>query len=309
MKISTKTEQMLPEGDRVLWRKCYHFLGQLVSLSSTFRRFILCRAVSLVVSRRQQGVRLGVLRIFWMSYAEQPVSDPLFIICEARTGSTLLGDYLNSHPMVACEFEILNRGQIRQLGVVRSQRDVRFYLDTLFKAIQGKVKCGKIHFDHFDHFGISIDHLLRWFPQARFIVLYRASLLDQFVSLKLAEITGCWIATCPEDETNQEISIDMAEMLAFVQSTKNLYNQIVHHPSLRGRHLTVSYEELASNADRTFKTKIWPFLGIPPFPLKTVLRKQNRRSTRESISNFHEIESLLCSGELEQRFDSAVTYE
>ena len=192
---------------------------------------------------------------------------------------------------------------------MRSERDVRSYLDTLLKAIQGKIKCGKIHFAHFDHFGISIDHLLRWFPQARFIILYRGSLLDQFVSLKLAETTGRWIATCPEDETNQEISIDMAEMLAFAQATKNRYNQIVHHPSLRRRHLTISYEELASDADRTFETKIWPFLGIPPFPLKTVFRKQNRRSARESVSNFHDVESLLSSGVLEQQLDPAMKYE
>ena len=192
---------------------------------------------------------------------------------------------------------------------MRSERDVRSYLDTLLKAIQGKIKCGKIHFAHFDHFGISIDHLLRWFPQARFIIFYRGSLLDQFVSLKLAETTGRWIATCPEDETNQEISIDMAEMVAFAQVTKNRYNQIVHHPSLRRRHLTISYEELASDADRIFETKIWPFLGIPPFPMKTVLRKQNRRSARESVSNFHDVESLLSSGVLEQQLDPAMKYE
>ena len=278
-------------------------------MSSTYRRLILCRAVSQVVSRRQQDVRLGVLRIFWISYVEPQVSDPLFIICEARTGSTLLGDYLNSHPMVTCEFEILNRGEIPHLGVVRSERDVRCYLDTLFKAFQGKITCGKIHFAHFDHFGISIDHLLRWFPQARFIILYRGSLLDQFVSLKLAETTGRWIATCPEDETNQVISIDVAELSAFAQTTKNRYKQLAHHPPLRERHLTISYEELASDAGRTFETKIWRFLGIPPIPLKTALRKQNRRSTRESVSNFHVVESLLSSGFLEQRLDPAIKCE
>jgi hypothetical protein len=208
--------------------------------------------------------------------------------------------------MVVCEFEILNRGEIPLLGIVRSEQDLRFYLETLFKAIQGDIKCGKIHFPHFDHFGINIDHLLHWFPQARFIIIYRGSLLDQFVSLKLAEATDCWIATRPEDETDQEISIDMTELLAFVQATKNQYKQLADHPPLRGRHLTISYEELASDAGRTFETKIWPFLDIPPFPLKTALRKQNRRSARESVSNFHEVESLLSTGVLEQRLDLAM---
>ena len=221
----------------------------------------------------------------------------------------MLGDYLNSHPVVKCEFEILNQGAITHLGVVRSEREVRFYLGTLLKAIHGKIKCGKIHLPHFDDFGITIDHLLRWFPQARFIIHYRGSLLDQFVSLKLAEATGRWIATCPEDETNQVISIDVAELLAFAQTTKNRYKKLAHHPPLRERHLTISYEELASDAGRIFETKTWPFLGIPPFPLKTLLRKQNRRSARESVSNFHVVESLLSSGFLEQRLDPAIKCE
>ena len=273
------------------------------------RRLILCRAVSQVVSRRQQGAKPNLLHLLWISYLEPTVSDPLFIVCEARTGSTLLGDYLNSHPMVVCEFEILNQGEIAHLGVVRTQREVRFYLETLFKTIRGKIKCGKIHFSHFDQFGINIDHLLHWFPQARFIILYRGSLLDQFVSLKLAEATGRWIAKSREEETDQEISIDMPELLAFVEATKNQYKQLADHPPLCGRHLTISYEELASNASRTFETKIWPFLDIPSFPLKTALHKQNRRPARESVSNYHEVESLLSNGVLEQRLDLDMNYE
>jgi LPS sulfotransferase NodH len=262
-----------------------------------------------VVTRRQRNVNRGIRRILWISYIKPPILNPLFIICQVRTGSTLLGDYLNSHPMVTCEFEILNQGEIPHLKNVRFEQDVRFYLETLFKAFQGKIRCGKIHFSHFDHFGISIDHLLQWFPQARFIILYRGSLLDQFVSLKLAEVTGRWIAKSPEDETNQEISIDIAELLAFVQATKNHYKKLADNLSLRGRHLTISYEELASDPGRTFETKIWPFLDIPPFPLKTALRKQNRRSARESVSNFNDIESLLSSGVLDQRLDPDIKCE
>lgn len=267
------------------------------------RRLILCRAVSKVVSRRQQNVSFGISRILWISSRKPLVPDPLFIICTMRTGSNLLGDYLNSHPVVGCEFEILNQGQIPYLAIVSLAQDVRFYLDTLFKAMQAKIKCGNIHFRHFDELGITIDHLLHWFPQARFIILYRGSLLDQFISLKLAEATGRWIATSPGDETDQEISIDVSELLAFAHATKNQYKQLADHPFLRERHLTISYEELASDACRTFETKIWPFLGIPPSPLRTVLRKQNIRSPRESVSNFHELKSLLSSGDLEQRID------
>ena len=291
------------------WRRCRRLLRKSVSMSPAMRRLILCRAVSRVLSRRQQESDFGVLRILWMSYTKPEVPNPVFIICQPRTGSTLLGDYLNSHPMVACEFEILNSGEIPHLGIVRFEQDVRFYLETLFKAVQRKIKCGKILFDQFGHFGISVDHLLQWFPQARFIILYRGSLLDQFVSLKLAEATGRWIATTPGDETDQEISIDVTQLLAFVQATKNQYRQLAEHPPLHGCHVTISYEELVSDPERTFETKIWPFLDIPRVALKTALRKQNRRSARESVSNFHDIESLVSSGVLVQRLVPEVKSE
>ena len=117
MKTLKGTEQMLGGSTRFFWRKCRQYLRRLVPMSSAKRRWIICRAVSQVVTRRQRGVRLGILRILQISYLKPSVPDPLFIICEARTGSTLLGDYLNSHPMVTCEFEILNRGKITHFAL------------------------------------------------------------------------------------------------------------------------------------------------------------------------------------------------
>jgi hypothetical protein len=205
--------------------------------------------------------------------------------------------------MVTCEFEILNQGEIPRLQAMRSEQDVQFYLGTLFKAIRGQIKCGKIHFSHFDRLGITADHLLRWFPRARFIILYRVSLLDQFVSLKLAQMTGLWFAKHSEDETDREISVDVAELIAFARTTRNRYAQLALHPTLRGRQLTISYEELASDAEAAFRTKIWPFLGIPPFPVMTRFHKQNRRSARECVSNFGDVEPLVRNGVLEHQLE------
>jgi hypothetical protein len=176
---------------------------------------------------------------------------------------------------------------------------VEFYLDTLFKSIDTTIRCGKIHFGHCEQFGVTIDALRRWFPQARFIVLYRSSLLDQFISLKLAEATDRWIATWPSEETDDEIAVDPRELLSFAQNSKGRYAELVQTPGLDGRHLTLSYEELTRAPQETFHVKIWPFLGIPSCPVFTTLRKQNRRPVRECVRNFHEIEPLIDSGDLE----------
>jgi len=291
-------------GSRFRWGRSRQWLFKLASLSSIPRRLGIYRAVSHVVSRRHSHIKLGVRDVMRICHSEPPTADPVFIITEPRTGGTLLGDYLNCHRMVSCEYEILNQGLIPWLMLLRSEKEVRSYLNALFTALPGKIRCGKIHFDHLDQFGINVLHLLGWFPRARFVILYRRSLLDQFVSLKLAETTGRWMAIRPEEETDQMIHIDVNELLAFAEITKKRYRQVLSHDALRGRHLTISYEELVSRTDRVFETRIWPFLDIPACPVKSVLRKQNRRSGRKSTSNLQELRPLLDRGILKYEPES-----
>lgn len=275
-----------------------------MTIPGIIRRFSLCRAVSHVVSRRRVGFCAGMLSVMRRAASAAPVDNPLFVICEARTGSTLLCDYLDSHPMVSSKFEILNRGQIPALRYARSPDDINYYLDALWKAMPAKIRCGKIHFTHFDDFGIGPDHLVQWFPRARFLVLYRASLLDQFVSLKLAQVTGRWIATCPGDETRRSITLDLEELCEFADTTSRRYTELVHDPALRGRHATISYESLVTDTPCVFESTIWPFIGIPPVPVATTLRKQNRLSLEACVDNLKEVRAAVNSSHISVPLES-----
>jgi LPS sulfotransferase NodH len=269
-----------------------------------FRRLSLCRDVSQLVSRRSGRGSAGILAVMWRAASAAPVDNPLFVICEARTGSTLLCDCLNSHPMVCSAFEILNQGQIFALRFARSPEDIHYYLDTLWKAMPGHLRSGKIHCSHFDELGIGPRDLGRWFPRARFLVLYRVSLLDQFVSLKLAQTTGRWIATCPGDETRHSITIDLDELSEFAVTTSRRYTEIVHHPALGGRHKIISYESLVADTQGVFNDTIWPFVGIPPVTVTTMLRKQNRLSLETCVTNLKEVRYAVYSGRISASLES-----
>ncbi len=262
------------------------------------RRLSLCRAVSRVVSRRRMDFSAGILTVMRRAASAASVDNPLFVICETRTGSTLLCDYLDSHPMICSEFEILNQGEIPDLRFARSPGDIHFYLDALWKAMPAHYRCGKIHFAHFADFGIGPGDLIQWFPRARFLVLYRASLLDQYVSLKLAQVTGRWIATSPVDETRRSIYIDLDALSEFAETTSRRYSELVHHPALRGRHAIISYESLVADAPGVFGRTIWPFLGIPPVKVVTRLYKQNRFPLEACVSNLKEVRSAVHCGHI-----------
>jgi LPS sulfotransferase NodH len=263
-------------------------------LSVMRRRFRICQAVGQVASRdkgQHRGSTLTAIRLACLT--QLSVNNPIFVICEPRSGSTLLCDYLNSHPLITCDHEILNRGAIPRLHSCQCKADLRFYLNTLFKTTNAEIVCGKIHFEHLEDFRIGPGQLIAWFPRARFLVLYRQSLLAQYVSLKLAQLTGRWIATRPDEESRQSINVDVAELCAFVEMTSNRYKKFVHLPEIDGRYLTISYEQLAGDAQRVFEERVWPFLGLPPAVVQTSLYKQNRLSLEKCVTNLREIQATV----------------
>jgi hypothetical protein len=135
-------------------------------------------------------------------------------------------------------------------------------------------------------------------------VLYRVSLLDQFVSLKLAQTTGRWIETCPDDETRHSITVDLDELSEFADITNRRYIELVHHPALGGRHKLISYESLVADTQGVFNDTIWPFVGIPPVTVNSVLRKQNRLSLEACVTNLREVRSAVHSGRIRASLES-----
>src|SRR5205085_10957081 len=111
----------------------------------------------------------------------------------ARSGSNLLVDYLDGLPGVQSLSEILNWrtriGPRREVPTHGAIRHIRVSMQTLQSPLRG---C-KLFLSDLEDFRLTLEDLDGEFPDAKYIVLYRKSLAEQFVSLELARMTQQWI--------------------------------------------------------------------------------------------------------------------
>ena len=248
------------------------------------------------VKRRQQLKDPFYLKSILRTYELPQVDYPCFIVCESRSGSTLLCGYFDQLPNVGCEYEILNSGQIPVLNSIRLKRHLYKYMLMSMAAMPEQLRTAMIHFSHLQEKNLSFYDLIKIFPTARFILLYRRSLLDQYVSLKLAEKTGRYIAFSKKEETKESIEIDVNDFVHYANKLKANYNETVNNPILKGRLLIVSYEDLVMQRDRVMQEFICPFLGVQSVKLSTKMRKQNQLPIDKAIRNYEDLNDTLQTG-------------
>ncbi len=230
------------------------------------------------------------LKIFLKFYFKRTAKEPVFVVAKRRSGSNLFLSYLNSVPEVTFwPPEPLNWHMhygIRKNWV--SKKSVFRHLAYTLNSARTKI-CGfKVLFFRLKHHGLALDDFKSHFPNAKFIILYRKSLLDQFVSLKVAEQTKQWEWT-RDFRLPESIRVDVGEFRDFCRETKEFYEKVRRSPWIRDCALVLQYEELTSDPQKVFESKVFPFLGLPPRPVSTSMIKQNTKSMEAIIENFHEV--------------------
>ena len=135
---------------------------------------------------------------------------------------------------------------------------------------------------------MTLDDVVNYFPNAKFIILYRKSLLEQFVSLKIAEKTDRWEWT-RDFVLPESLRVDVGEFMEFCRRTKEFYEKVARAPWIRNCSLVLEYEELISDPQKIFDSKIFPFLGLPSHPVSTSMVKQNTKSMETIVENFEEV--------------------
>ena len=242
------------------------------------------------------------LRIFLKYSWDRVHKEPVFIITVRRTGSNLLLEYLNSIPGVSFAPEVLNKSMFyglraRHVSKAAALRHIRHSINDCAHRICG----GKLVKVHLDAHRITLEDLKKSFPQARFIILYRESLLEQFVSLKIAETTNRWQST-DTLTLHAPIHVDKGELEEYCKKMKAFYEEILEKTWLENCSLVLGYEELAANVQKTFDEKIFPFLGLPVSRVNCRLKKQNTRRLSETIDNYNEISLLRTRSWLWQSY-------
>lgn len=247
-----------------------------------------------------------LIRFLLRGFSNKEVEgDAIIILSSGRSGSTLLSSYLNSLKSIKSHGEILNPEVYPSNQLI----DKLPFFETMTLArikafLNSEINCidaVKIIFGQLRN--ISLERLYKNFPKVKFIILYRANLLETYVSLLRARKTQEWFTKDDKSETNDDrFLVRKDELLEFCRRLKGRHINL-NETLLLSNALVVSYKELSNNPETLFSKKICPYLNIKYKPVRSALKKQMRKPLREAIENFHEIEGLINSPAAILNFD------
>ena len=232
------------------------------------------------------------MRIFWKYQFRRSDREPCFILASRRTGSNLLLSYLNSIPGTSFAPEVLHSGMyygIRDKFISKNAA-IRHILHSIHHC-KHRVCGAKLIRIQMETHRIWPGDLKNLFPQAKFIILYRKSLLEQYLSLKIAEMTNVWVWT-KDFKLPDSLTIDPAGFEEHCRLTRAFYSRILAYPGIKESAVILSYEELAGDPQRVFEEKIEPFLKLPETRVRSGMIRQNWKQPEEIIKNYGEIRHL-----------------
>jgi LPS sulfotransferase NodH len=251
----------------------------------------------------QKLMHQGLLAYKWWLRAQRPYQ-PLFVIATTRTGSNLLMSYLRQLQGVRTQGEILFDGNVEgPLWKRMSQSKAIGHLRRSLHMLKSPIRGCKLMLYQLAQYDLTLNQLDAAFPQARYIVLYRQSLADQFVSKKLAKATNQYMLRPGEEQRQTRITIDPQELRRYCDDTRNSYRNVLAHKWLPQRGAILSYEELTADAGGCLRQRICPLIGVPAIEPKTSIRKQNTLPLSQRVANYQQVASLLASPVCRQHHD------
>jgi len=221
----------------------------------------------------------------------------LFVIAEARSGSNLLIDYLRSIPGVVAAEEVLNHKSSiglrrRCISKAASLRHIKYSM-----AMGGDISVCKLAPHHLKWHHLSVRDIAHAFRNAKFLVLYRHSLIEQYVSACRLRITGEERYRRHGERFQQTILIDPDHVIEYCRRTRSAYQQVTNDTCTNVSMVSLSYEDLADHPQQVFDELICPFLGVDRVEVKTRMKKQNNLKLEDSIANYEDVANLLVDGD------------
>ena len=242
-------------------------------------------------------------------------SDTFMISCPARTGSTLLTSYLQSHPQILCHGEIYAPEHVREiLGTYNQlQQDNPDYGEALrnYRDNQPLAFLYKIALDRQARkvvgFKLKHDELVRpYMKQTRDLIqkdtdikiihLRRENLLERYLSWYIVNhVTGITMRVKGQSLPKiDQVKLDPNKCQENFEQTEKRYDffkQIfINHPVLE-----VTYEELVSEQKRQKLSEIQDFLAVKHINLSSKLVKVIQKDVRKTIENYGELRDFFSN--------------
>ncbi len=239
------------------------------------------------------------LRVRLAALCRSPAKVPFLILGEARTGTNLLADLLRSHPKVSVAGEILNPYNPEGIRLSLRPAAVLRHIRRALRALDGECRGAQTHIQHFRLHGIPIEMLCGELPEIRFIVIYRRSLAEQFVSWKLAKQSGRWVGNSDSAVHKTRCIVEPQEFQAWCANVRDRFAEVTNCSALWERSISIAYEDIATSPQSILAERVFPFLGVEPISVQTRLRKQNPRPLNQCVENYREVADLLNRERLE----------
>lgn len=241
---------------------------------------------------------------------------PFIILGTARTGSTMLWSYLNSHPDILCLRGVygstnkINFGKFygelpeeyhsSELIKLRNERPIEFLENYVWKEYSKPFKAVglKYFYDHDRHLS-NKEEVISYFRTNRaikFLHLKRQNLLATMFSYKRALAQQQWTKA----NTDFRTSITVQECNDYYQQI--LDNQKLFDELFSDRTLQVSYDNLLKATERTLQ-EVLDFIGVKPISLKTETNKNRETKLSDCITNYTELKTHFKSTDYAKYFN------
>ena len=196
---------------------------------------------------------------------QQKGYEKFVIICSARTGSTLLHTYLNSHPHIFSQGEVLRERQSKQRSINLENH--------IFRPQGSNIRAVglKYFLDYIEDARFSNQYAeILADPSIKIIVLSREQARAQLKSLKLAKANQEW--SFAGHKSKPSIALEQAELTTYISKLDRQYAQ-VKSDLQQHQIFSMTYEQLTIEPTKTL-TAVQVFLNVTPRKLYSVLRKQ-----------------------------------
>jgi len=257
---------------------------------------------------------LYTLRIALRYYYRRLPKHFFFILTTQRTGSTLLVQYLNSTEIISVHNELLNPlyrygFKLHCLPWIRRESAIKkkalFHIACVLNDTEHELCGTKLMKDQLEANHITIEDLHEYFPSAKFIILYRKSLADQYVSLLTTRTIGAFTRSVNEyneSEFIRQLVINPQDLLKYYEEIRSFYLNILAYRGIIENAIIIEYEELAKNPNGVFADRIFPFFNLLRVRISTNLAKQITQSLFKSVKNFDGVKNLISGPISEQKY-------
>ena len=215
------------------------------------------------------------------------------ILAEARSGSTMLKDALNSSPNIICFGEILGQMSAAvpydvegydaynaQDHALRNQDFRAFLRERIYRQHPEEIGAvgWKLQYGQFPSFSGLLEHLIED-RQLRVVHLRRRNILRMIVSLKLGQATGVWLKRARPQLTPARVLRAARRPLRTATKLARLMQLTKRRPKVVRPQVSVSEEEL----------------------LKAIIRGWQNAARYDMLFRDHQVLTLFYEDLVEQR--------